>query len=205
MTSVAELFAHAGVVNRGVVRWGEPPSEAGPGVYIVSTVEGPASNAGLSTAPLRPSALEDLLRVRPETAVDGQTATVSMLKLRLDAMWAEREPVAYIGLASTSVRTRVRQFYRTRIGARAPHSGGWPIKMLDPAKLWVHYGSVADPREAEAAMVARFVSGLPSHVRVGLIDPGAAIPFANLTFPGGRRKRHGLSGVKPRRSLDGGE
>lgn len=204
MTTVNELFAHVGVVNRSVVRWGEPPNEAEPGVYIVSTAEDAESNTGLSAVPLNPGAIEELLRLRPEATVDGHPATVTMLKLRLSAMWAKGETVAYIGLARTSVRMRVRQFYRTRIGARAPHAGGWPIQMLDPAKLWVHCGSVADPREAEAAMVARFASQVPPRVSERLIDPDAPIPFVNLTFPGGRRKGHGLSDVKIRRGLNEG-
>lgn len=89
MTTVNELFAHVGVVNRSVVRWGEPPNEAEPGVYIVSTAEDAESNTGLSAVPLNPGAIEELLRLRPEATVDGHPATVTMLKLRLSAMWAK--------------------------------------------------------------------------------------------------------------------
>ena len=82
---------------------------------------------------------------------------------------------------------RVHQSYGTLIGARAPHAGGWPVKMLEPNLLWVHFGHTDDTDAAESAMVRYFVAGLPDAVTRALIDPDAALPFANLTFPRGWR------------------
>ena len=110
-------------------------------------------------------------------------------------MWPSGESVVYVGLAGTNTRQRVSQFYGTPVGARAPHAGGWPIKMLETALLWVHFGPTDAPAISEAAMVDRFVVGLTDDVRRTVIDPTAPLPFANLTFPGGRRKNHGFRGA----------
>lgn len=196
MTSVDELFEHAGVAGGGVVRWGQAPSLATPGVYIVSTSDDPKAREGLPLPPLDTAAIAVLIAARPEATVDGVAATALAIEHRLRAMWPAGEPATYIGLAGTSVESRVRQYYGTKIGARAPHAGGWPIKMLDASQLWVHFGATSDPDVAERVMIERFGAGLPGDVRSNLIDPGRPLPFANLTLPRGARKAHGFSGVK---------
>lgn len=195
MTTVDELFHHAGVHYGGAVRWGDEVPLEGRGVYVISTNANPNDGAGLTECPLSLAAVVSLLTVRPEATVDGEEAEAQQVADRLRTMWPAGESVLYVGLAGTSTRHRVSQFYETPIGARAPHAGGWPAKMLDTAGLWVHYGPTDAPAIAEAAMVDRFVEGLTGDVRRLLIDPAAPLPFANLTFPGGPRKNHGFRGV----------
>lgn len=196
MTTVYELFHHAGVHYSGAVPWGDEVPFEGPGVYVVSTNANPNDGAGLTECPLNLAAVMSLLAVRPEATIDGEEADAHKVADRLRTMWPAEESVVYVGLAGTSTRERVFQFYGTPIGARAPHAGGWAIKMLDTARLWVHYGPTHVPAIAEAAMVDRFVEGIAVDVRRTLIDPSAPLPFANLAFPGGRRKNHGFRGVK---------
>lgn len=200
MTSVAELFAHAEVSYAGVVAWGDQVPLNKPGVYVVSTNSDPDQRHGLADCPLDLAALDLLLEARPEAIVDSVAATPHALAHRLRAMWPAGQPVVYIGLAGTDVQRRVSQFYRTPLGARAPHAGGWPVKMLAPQLLWVHYGPTDEPARAEAAMVDHFVAGISQETARALIDPTAPLPFANLTFPGGRRKSHGLRGFKASRA-----
>lgn len=201
MTSVADLFICAGVPYAGVVHWGEMVPLEAPGVYVVSTNVDPNERSGPPDCPLDSAAIEALLQARPESTVDLNPATNALIANRLRAMWPSGEPVAYIGLAGTSTQHRVDQFYRTLIGARAPHAGGWPVKMLDSNSLWVHYGPSDDSAAAECAMIQHFVANLPDNVARALVDPTAPLPFANLTFPAGRRKKHGLHGVKARRAV----
>lgn len=198
MTTVEELFSAAGLPHAGVVPWGTEVSLDAPGIYVIATSENVTDAGGLADCPVDIGCVTELIRQRPEAEIDRAPANVDGLSRRIKQMWVPDEPVVYIGLASTSVRDRIRQFYVTRIGARAPHAGGWPIKMIDQdvAPLWVHFGPSADPDAAERAMVDWFAAGVPTGVREALIDPSAPLPFANLMFPGGRHKRHGLSGVK---------
>jgi len=172
-------------------------------VYAVATTDNLDDDAGLRDCPLDAQAIRQLLQVRAEAAVDGVSATEASLATRLGQMWIPGQPVAYIGLAGSSVAYRIGQFYRTPLGARAPHAGGWPIKMLRSGLLWVHYASSNDPDGAEGAMAAAFGGGLPVGVRTALFDVNAPVPFANLMVPGGARKRHGLSGVKEARITAG--
>lgn len=196
MTTVVDLFAHADVPYDGVVRWGDAVPLDSPGVYVISISADPNEPDGPRDCPLDIDAVEELLRARPESTVDLAPATTTSLADRLREMWPAGEPVVYIGLAGTSARRRVEQFYRTIIGARDPHAGGWPVKMLAADSLWVHYGSTATPTAAESAMVRRFAANIPACAAQDLVDPAVPLPFANLTVPGGRRKAHGLRGVK---------
>jgi len=135
--------------------------------------------------------------MRPEATVDGRPATARSITERLEAMWVPGEPVVYIGLAGTSVSSRVRQHFATRIGARAPHAGGWPIKMMaDIDRLWIHFASCDDPATTEQSLLRAFADGLPDDVVAGLHDRNVVIPFANLEVTKGRRKAHGFRGVK---------
>lgn len=203
MTSVADLFVHANVPHAGVVRWGNAVPLDAPGVYVVSTSADADEHSGPPDCPLDLTAIDALLRARPEATVDGTAATPALIADRLRAMWPSGEPVVYIGLAGIDTQHRVNQFYRTPIGARAPHAGGWPVKMLNTDALWVHYGSTDDSATAEAAMIQHFVTNVPDGVAHALVDPAAPLPFANLAFPGGRRKTHGLQGVKAPRVVTG--
>lgn len=200
MSTVRQLFAAAGLAAQGCVRWGTKPTLDAPGVYVVSmssSVDDPCSPVAFCA---NREALQTLLLVRPEIAVDGIPATEESLRARLGQMWLSSEPVLYIGLAGTSVKTRVNQYYRTPLGARSPHAGGWPIKLLSSlSELWVHYAATNDPGAAEIAMIAAFQKGVPRAVAAVTCDPGHPLPYANLTFPGGRRKAHGISGAKESR------
>ncbi|MBO0981972.1 hypothetical protein [Microbacterium sp. SD291] len=198
MTTVEELFTAAGVSRVGVASWGIEVPLRSPGVYVVASSEDPTADDGAGALPIDIQAVHELLRERPEATIDGVVADADHLIRRLQRMWVAGQPVVYVGLAGASVRDRVAQFYSTPIGARAPHSGGWPVKMIDQSSvpLWVHFGSCADPDRAEKVMIDRFVRGVTAEVAGALADPNSPLPFANLTFPGGRRKRHGIRGVR---------
>lgn len=199
MISVDNLFREAGILRRGAVRWGTAVSLAEPGIYAVSTSERGDVEFGLDTCPLDLDAVASLLAVRPEATIDGQPAQVETLSERLCAMWVPGNVNVYVGLAGTSVQNRVNQFYRTAIGARAPHAGGWPVKMLRTEDLWVHFGPCVDPKTSERRMLKAFMSSVSAETREGLVDPVLPLPFANLELNSAQRKRHGLAGVKARR------
>jgi hypothetical protein len=197
MVTVRTIFDAAGLDPAGPLPWNKPPPSALPGVYAVSTSQDPDDETGLDHCPIDRDAVRSLLSVRPEAMVDGEPATEESVAERLGAMWLPNAPVLYIGVAGTSLRKRVAEYYRTRIGARAPHAGGWPIKMLsNPGDLWVHYAASAEPGVAELAMLRAFASAVVPEQRSSLIDPELALPYANLELTKGLRKRHGFSGVK---------
>ncbi|WP_171013052.1 hypothetical protein [Microbacterium sp. 2FI] len=199
-TTVQALFDYVSVQRGGAVRWGAAVPELRPGVYVVSTSEDPADGSGLSTAPVQPGQVEHLLQARPELTVDKSRPSSTQLADRLRAMWPAGESVVYIGKATTGVAARVQQYYSTKIGARSPHAGGWPVKMLDTRLLWVHFGATTQSGDIENKMVDVFEAGVPAEVRASLVDPTMPLPFANLEYPDHRRRKaHGIGGAKATR------
>lgn len=199
-TTVQELFDYVGVQRGGAVRWGTHLPETRPGVYVVSTSKDPADSSGFAVAPVRPEQVERLIEARPELMVDQSRPSPTQLADRLRAMWPAGESVIYIGRATTGVATRVDQFYSTKIGARSPHAGGWPVKMLDSRLLWVHFGATAQSADIENKMVDIFEAGVPAEVQASLVDPTTPLPYANLEYPDHRRRKaHGIRGAKAAR------
>lgn len=194
-STVSAVFAAAGIKPEGVVRWGEPPEDECGGVYIVALAARPDAMELLPAAPISDAAIDELLAVREELTLDGRRPSRRELTDRIADFWLPDETIVYIGLA-TSLRSRVRGFFKTPIGARRPHSGGWFLKTLANLDcLFVHFACAADFDAAEIAMLETFVSGVSPNTRATLGDPEHPWPFANLEVrEGGRkiRKRHGI-------------
>lgn len=157
LASAADLIRTAGLRVDGTVRWGERIPSPLPGVYIVSTPE-PMANA-----PIDADALQAWIDRLPGMSVDEATATVATLAARLRSFWIPKTNIVYIGLAGTSVAARVQQFYRTPLGARAPHAGGHWLKTLTGLDAFrVTWAESAAPDDDEDALLRAFAESLPS-------------------------------------------
>ena len=129
-STVADLFAAAGLEPGGPVRWGTVLPETRPGVYAVALTDDPTSTAAArETAPLDRLALDNLWTVRPELRMNLAPPDADDLIERIGGLWLPDEVVLYLGLAGTSLRTRVGQYYKTQLGARRPHAGGWWLRL----------------------------------------------------------------------------
>jgi hypothetical protein len=139
--TVASCFASADLVSKGRVRWDENLLERAPGVYVLSLAsEINSITPSLAKAPIDVAKIERLLAVRPYLQIDGSRATASLLAQRLSCYWLPTEPILYIGQTSKPLRSRLQQFYTTRIGERSPHAGGWWVKALTClSDVYVHY------------------------------------------------------------------
>jgi hypothetical protein len=117
-STVASIFAAAGLEREGVVRWGQAAGDERSGVYVVGlTGELDSLDGALPSAPMATTTIEELLIVRPELTLDGRRPSAADLAARIAAFWLPDEPILYVGLA-TSLCSRVRGFYTTPIGAR---------------------------------------------------------------------------------------
>jgi hypothetical protein len=200
-SSVSGLLNSLGLTLSGTVPWGTRPDLAQPGLYFVTNSSDPSERAPGDHCPLSEEALDDLLGCRPELTVHEARPDHAALAAAISAMWPDGETVLYIGLAGTSVAQRVGAYYRTPIGARAPHAGGWPLKMLTILHdLHVHYAVTPEPAVAEQAALHAFMQGVPDAVKSTLSDPALPLPFANLELPSGARKQHGIRGARAPRA-----
>lgn len=202
-TTVADAFAAADLVRGEVVRWRTKPDTFGPGVYIVSLTASPNSFDGkLINAPLATAEFPRWLERRPELTLDNNRPTPQQLMARIGHFWIPDEVILYIGLAGTSLSTRLGQYYSTPIGDRSPHAGGYFIRLLSNLnQLWVHYARHPDPELAEDRMLRRFCEHVSLNSRRALLDPAHPFPFANLEWCA--RKAHGLRGACAPRSKRG--
>ena len=170
-STVASLFSAAGLDPEGVVRWGTNVPEAGRGVYVVALAAAPGQGAETGSRPqVSERAVESWLEVRPELRLDGERPSVAGLLARLERFCFADETVLYVGLAGTSLRSRVGQFYKTLLGARRPHAGGHFLKTLaDLDELHVHWSRADDPADAEDVMLAAFAQAVSQESRHGCI------------------------------------
>jgi len=201
-TTIAEAFATVALVREGVVKWGTKPTTSEAGVYVVSLTEHLDTCDGkLTEAPLSETEFQRWLTKRSELTLGGIRPTLPQLMDRIRRFWIPDEVVLYIGLAGTSLSTRLRQYYTTPIGDRRPHAGGYFLKLLSNLdQLWVHYARHPDPELAEDRMLRRFCEHVSHDSRRSLQDPAHPFPFANLEWPRGTRKTHGLQGAcEPKR------
>ena len=96
---------------------------------------------------------------------------------------------------ATSLSQRVAQYYATPLGARRPHAGGHFLKTLSNLdQLHVHDAVSPDPPRSEHLMLEAFCAAVSTDTRNALHDPEHPFPFANLEWPAGTRKRHGVTG-----------
>jgi len=193
----ALLEASAVEETTGVVAWGERVPLDASGIYLVSRSKDPNDLKALEAAPVSLARCQELLDARSELRLDGERPDAKLLRERITAFWLPDEPVLYIGLAGTSVAERVKDYYRTPLGARRPHSGGWFLKALDILpKLWVHYAGCKNPADAEEAALEAFAANVDQETKALLHDSEQVMPFANLEYPKGTRKDHGVKGAR---------
>jgi hypothetical protein len=210
-STVAEVFAAAGAPPAGVVRWGETPrrptgGQPTTGIYVVSLAEDANTFGGAVSEPrLSNPALDELLAVRPELTLDHARPSREELAARIAAFWFPDEVILYIGLAGPrksrppegEVANRVHDYYKTPLGANGPHAGGWPLKVLsDLGELFVHYAYCDRVNQAEDASIEHFAANVSASTRGRLRDPVRVMPFANLEFPKGNPKAHGIHGAR---------
>jgi len=200
-SSVGALLGAADLTLTGVVAWGKPVPVSTPGVYLISLAEDPADySSNMVAAPISEAAIEQLLAVCSQLKLDSRRPTPSELKKRIGRLWLGAHTVLYVGQAGTSLRTRVAQYYHTPLGARSPHAGGWFLKLLSNLdQLFVHYATSGDPVESEKRIVQAFVDAVPPLALMPLQWAFGAsylpLPFANLQYPDGPKKPHGITGA----------
>lgn len=105
----AELIRLVGLSPRGPAVWGTAPALPVPGVYAIE------SAMPLEEAPIDLDAAQTWIDRVPTLRLDSQRPSAKALAERLGEFWIPNERVVYIGLAGTSLSSRVRGFFRTPV------------------------------------------------------------------------------------------
>jgi len=196
-SSVRDLFDSAGVGPQRPIRFCEMlPSQSG-GVYVVSLVsESQEDGSKRCFAPqLSEELIAEWLRMNPRLRLDtgDHRPKAAELRERMEAFWLPDEVVLYVGQTSSSLGKRLRQYQRTKPWERRPHAGGCWLKLVeDYCNTFVFWDEHDDPKAAEGKMLGRFVERVSRRTRERLRDPDRPFPFANLEYPKGNRKAHGI-------------
>jgi hypothetical protein len=103
---VSDLFGVARLTSMATAPWLGTVRSSNPGVYIVARTANPDIEVNLP-AEIDHDAVEHLLRARPKLRIDGVRPSVEALAIRLAAMGYIDETVVYVGLAGTSLETRI--------------------------------------------------------------------------------------------------
>jgi len=140
------VFAAGQLEATGAVRWGEGVPEARSGVYAVALSANREEPKTLTIAPVWMAAVGELLAGRPEPMLDGARPSARALAERIASFWLPDETIVYVGLAGTSVRTRVATTTRRGSAPVARMPGRWFIKSLANVNdLLVHFAPRARP------------------------------------------------------------
>lgn len=197
-STVSDLLDAASLRLTGVVPWLKAVPSRAPGVYILSlSPDSDRNSRVLETAPIDCDAVSQWISRVPMLELDGRPRpSPDALTRRLSEFWLSDESTLYIGKAS-SLRNRVRGYYKTPLGDRRPHAGGHWIKTLSIlSETFVYYAESSDPEEAESRLIRAFITWISSKTKHSLRDAEHPLPFANLEFPKGNRKNHGIAKSK---------
>lgn len=177
-STASDLMQRVGLVPAGHARWGGVHNAARPGVYIIEW------DRMTDEAPIDLHALDAWITRVPTLKLDGSRPTATELAARLSQFWIAAATVVYIGLTTSTVSKRLRQYERTPLGDRRPHAGGHWLKTLRDyeSRATVTWAHTIDVAGTEMALVDAF----------GVTNRGL-LPFANLMHPAGRRKPHGIT------------
>ena len=194
-TSVKQLFNSNGKEIMGQVKWGQRVNCQMPGVYVVAMANVADEIVCYEDAPISEHLVEEWINYVPQMLIDNQTPTPDKIVQRLKTFWIPDETILYIGMTTNSLQKRVNEYYDTKLGDPRPHHGGHWIKTLNNLyQLSIFWTATmgTDAQEVEDAFLDTFVNNMSQESLKKLSDRNQLFPFANLEFPKGNRKKHGI-------------
>jgi hypothetical protein len=196
-TSISELIENVGLELAGQVKWGNELDDDKPGIYIValSCSSTDKEECLVELALIDFSLIESWIHEVPTLKLDNSRPTPKALADRLSEFWLPDEAILYIGKAGKSVKKRVNDYYHTRLGDRRPHAGGHWIKTLSILQeLYIFWALTNQAERTEKEALETFINNVSKQTRRSLFDRSRPFPFANLEYPKGNTKRHGIRG-----------
>lgn len=192
-TSPEALFREADLNISGCTAWNVPPNNPRPGVYVVSLPSTGIANTGfLPHAPISVALVREWIGRVPAFTFQGQQFPRAELVAEfIQRFWLPDECIVYIGKA-TSLRRRLGEFFRHRLGDRMPHKGGhWLKTLTNIHHLSVFYAECLSEPEAiqkETQLLQLFSRQTSAASKSALFNPDCPLPFANLKISRQRKQ-----------------
>ncbi len=176
----------------GPLPWGRPVPSGRPGVYVVEWPE------ARPDAPIELTLVGKWLERLPGLRLDGHRPTTRELAARLHDFWLPGQVVAFVGMTTGGLGSRLASLYRTPLGDRRPYAGGHWLKTLrglDRTRVW--WAETGAPEEYEDALLGAFAASVDASPEAAprLPDRAVILPFANLRTATGTSKAHGVTGA----------
>ena len=193
--TVKKLFQQVELPIHGKFQWQQKVQSDAKGIYVVSLSSDPDKIVTLPEPSFVDEKIHEWMNNAPGMKLDGQTPSIEVIKERLKQFWLPDETIVYIGQTTkNTLGKRVNQYYKSKIGKGAPHSGGHWIKTLECLEQMTVYWSELDgnncPEVCEQRLLDAFQSQVSNETRDRLYDKDRVMPFANLEYPKGIKKRH---------------
>lgn len=198
-STIQSLFSAVGITRYNRIKWGSNFIANGMGVYVVSlSSDDNLNNNLLNTAPVDEGIVKFWIDKVNTITLDGiNPPKVEDLTTRLKEFWLPDESILYIGMTGSKLSRRVAQYYSTELGERKPHAGGHWIKTLSNiSELFVYYAECNLSGDVEDNLIAEFIRNVSEESKNNLRDSIHPFPFANLEYPKGTRKNHGIEKSK---------
>jgi hypothetical protein len=201
-TTVSQLFQSAKINLTGTVKWRERVPSQADGVYVVSLSADSTLNAGiLENAPISLEAVRKWVIRVPKIELDNlRNPEPEAIAERLSRFWLPDENIVYIGKTDAKLVDRLKDYHTTELGNRRPHARGHWIKTLTNLEsLYIHFAECSMSewgKIVESFLLKSFINGVSNMSRSVLRDPEHPFPFANLEYPKGNRKKHGIGKSK---------
>lgn len=161
--AVTQLFDRVQLRVDETVGWNQKPTIDGPGVYAVSIARDPAGHGRLLRhAPIDEAQVECWLAVAKERGRPfAKDLSLTEFVAQLQRCWIPTESVLYIGMTRRTLKDRIEELFRHKIGRRSPHAGGQRIKtLLNMKALFVHMSRTDNPEAKEIELLSAFHSAV---------------------------------------------
>lgn len=194
-TQIKKIFEGFNKEISGHVQWGGRVDCDKPGVYVVAISNSADKQIYLQNAPISEQIIQQWIDYVPKLLLDGMRPSARSLVERLKKFWLPDETIVFIGNAGRSLEAKIGKFYKTKLGEQAAYtSGHWIMTLSDISQLNIYWTitGAEEARDLEKSFIEMFIKNVSQKTKSELYDSANPLPFANLEYPKGNNKKHGI-------------
>ena len=210
-TTITNLLNEFKLELSGQVKWGEEIKSKESGFYFIAISDNPDKIISWETPSFNDKEIQQWIELVKNNGknilVDKEVASIEDIKNRSKKLWLKDETILYIGKAGPNkkrtIKKRVNEYYRTKLGCDGKHAGGhWINTLLKLNDLTVYYSEFEETSDEsienlERKLIDHFKNNVSTQTKTQLFDNENCFPFANKevyyrNLKKKIRKRHGI-------------